>query len=133
MTVTGTEFRRSTALVLILLSGLAFAGCSGLLTTQTDQLDNDDCLSEVKLDELADAIRGCDAVVAAHPHDPRPWSDRSLLHNLAGDQKAACEDIERAAALAGTSRGAASADEQLRLDIRVRLESCREQPPRKKD
>jgi hypothetical protein len=133
MTMSGNGFRRSAALLLILVPGLALAGCRGLVTTQTDQLDDKDCLDEVKLDRLADAIRQCNAVVAAHPLDPRPWSDRSLLHNLAGDQKAACEDIRRAATLLRTDHGAASADPQLRLDIRVRQESCREQAPRTMD
>lgn len=133
MTGIARGVRLHPAVLLVLLSGLILAGCREPPTSQVDPVENDDCLEEIRLDELAEAIRRCDAVVAAHPLDPRPWSDRSLLHSLAGDQKAACQDIERAAVLLGTASEAVPPDRQLRIDIRVRQESCREPPAKATD
>lgn len=78
----------------------------------------------MQLDQLAEQIRRCDAVVAAFPDNPAPLNDRYLLHSLAGNEVAACADISRAAALAH-SKPASSLDPQLRTDLKLRQELCR--------
>ena len=89
------------------------------------QVRSDDCLQTVQLDQLTEQIRSCDAVVAAFPTNPGPLNDRYLLHSLAGNEAAACADINRAAALA-RSKPPASLDPQLRTDLNLRQQLCRE-------
>lgn len=84
----------------VLLAGLV-AGCAEEPLPQR-RLSATDCLREVKLDRLAQALKRCDAVVAAFPRDPLPLNERYLLHTLANDEAAACRDMARATALAGT-------------------------------
>lgn len=89
------------------------------------QIRSDDCLQTVQLDQLTEQIRRCDAVVAAFPTNPGPLNDRYLLHSLAGNEMAACADINRAAALA-RSKAPASLDPQLRTDLKLRQQLCRD-------
>ena len=89
---------------------------------------SDDCLQAVQLDQLAEQIRRCDAVVAAFPTNPGPLNDRYLLHSLAGNEVAACADITRAAALA-RAQPPNRLDPQLRTDLALRQELCREPRP----
>jgi len=92
------------------------------------RISRDDCLGEVSLDRLKEAIARCDTVVAACPQDPQPLNERFLLHTLAEDDKAACRDIVRASELA-QKRPAASLDPLLRDDLRRRLADCRSLVP----
>ncbi len=117
--------------------------CSAPPIPQGERLRGDDCLRDVQIDDLQDSLRRCDAVVEAFPADPRPLSERFVLHTLNGDQAAACRDIEQAATLLEGLRTDAPAasepeeaseeepepEQQLAIDIRVRLESCRDKPP----
>ena len=105
---------------LLLLAG----GCAEEPLPQR-QVRSDDCLQTVQLDQLTEQIRRCDAVVAAFPTNPGPLNDRYLLHSLAGNEAAACADINRAAALA-RSKPPASLDPQLRTDLNLRQQLCRE-------
>ena len=105
---------------LLLLAG----GCAEEPLPQR-QVRSDDCLQTVQLDQLTEQIRRCDAVVAAFPTNPGPLNDRYLLHSLAGNEAAACADIKRAAALA-RSKPTASLDPQLRTDLNLRQQLCRE-------
>ena len=105
---------------LLLLAG----GCAEEPLPQR-QVRSDDCLQTVQLDQLKEQIRRCDAVVAAFPTNPGPLNDRYLLHSLAGNEAAACADINRAAALA-RSKPPASLDPQLRTDLNLRQQLCRE-------
>ncbi len=89
------------------------------------QLRSDDCLQNVRLDKLAEHIRRCDGVVAAFPANPGPLNDRYLLHSLAGHEAAACADIARAVELA-SSRPAGSLDAQLRTELNLRQQLCKE-------
>lgn len=89
---------------------------------------SDDCLQAVQLEQLAEQIRRCDAVVAAFPTNPAPLNDRYLLHSLAGNEVAACADIARAAALA-RAQPANRLDPQLRSDLALRQQLCQEQRP----
>ena len=90
-------------------------------------LSVDDCLTNVKLDQLDEAIQRCDRVVAAFPGQPQPLNERFLLHWLKGDETAACRDIRKAAALA-RNLPPARLDRQLRRDLELRLASCNEPP-----
>ena len=105
---------------LLLLAG----GCSEEPLPQR-QLRSDDCLQTVQLDQLTEQIGRCDTVVAAFPTNPSPLNDRYLLHSLAGNEAAACADINRAADLA-RSKPPASLDPQLRTDLNLRQQLCKE-------
>ena len=84
-----------------------------------------DCLREVDLEKLEEAIERCSKVVEAFPGDPLPLSERFLLHSLAGNNDAACRDISRAAELAG-QQPSKDVDPLLRKQLDLRLESCRD-------
>jgi hypothetical protein len=119
--------------MVVLAVTLALSGCSQEpVSLETDRLSQDDCLQEVKVDELAQALKLCDQVVSSFPRDARPLSDRFVLHTLNGDLDKACQDIEKAAALlkanAADQAAASAGDPQLETDIRVRRESCRDLP-----
>jgi len=89
------------------------------------ELTASDCLLEVDLDRLPEAIKRCNRVVTAFPAEPGPLNDRYVLHSLAGDDPAACRDIARAAALA-RKRPADSLDPLLRRDLELRQAACRD-------
>lgn len=91
------------------------------------RISRDDCLSEVKLDQLREAIARCDKVVAAFPKDPLPLNERYLLHTLAEDDRAACRDIVKAAALA-RRLPPERLDAMLRSDLKRRLADCQTAP-----
>lgn len=113
------------------LAGLLLAPLlAGLLTACAEQAlperrsSADDCLQDLKMDRLKDALQRCDRVVAAFPRDPRPLNDRSLIHTLAGDDRSACRDIARAVKLS-RALPPARLDSMLRQDLKVRSEACR--------
>jgi uncharacterized protein YceH (UPF0502 family) len=89
------------------------------------RLTRDDCLREVRLDHLEEALRRCDQVVAAFPRDPGPRNERFLIHTLRGDNDKACRDIAAAVKLAADVP-AERLDPLLRNDLRLRAASCRE-------
>ncbi len=109
-----------------LLAGLLLSACAEEPLPQRS-LSVDDCLTKVELDQLDEAIRSCDKVVAAFPGQPQPLNERFLLHWLKGDEKAACRDIRQAEALA-RRLPPAQLDRQLRRDLELRLASCSETP-----
>jgi hypothetical protein len=116
--------RRPIAGALLLSAVLLLGGCSRIEQPDTEQLSSDDCLNEMTVDDLKQALRHCDQVVAAFPDEPRPLSERFLLHNLNGDQASACRDIERAAVLAARLP-AVKLDPLLRSDLKLRQADCR--------
>lgn len=113
---------------------LTLAGCVAAEppTTESPRLRRDECLDEVKVDRLDQALEHCDRVVSAYPLEARPLSDRFVIHTLRGELARACQDIDRAAELlkaTGNGKPAKDADDpQLVTDIRVRQESCRDIP-----
>jgi hypothetical protein len=109
--------RRHSFLVATVGIVLLLSGCAEEALPQRS-LSIDDCLTNVKLDQLDEAIQRCDRVVAAFPGQPQPLNERFLLHWLKGDETAACRDIRKAARL----------DRQLRRDLELRLASCSEPP-----
>jgi hypothetical protein len=82
----------------------------------------DSCLATAQASALPQALEHCNAVVRAHPRDPRPLNDRFLLQTLLQNTPAACADIRRAAALLKEQPGPVQDD--LRDEVQVRLESC---------
>jgi len=75
--------------------------------------------------KLEQAIRHCDAVVAAHPQLPQPRNERALLLSLAGRNRAACRDSEAAAQLLARAPRSPAVDPQLVEEVELRLQSCR--------
>lgn len=95
------------------------------------RLSVDDCLTNVALDRLDQAIERCNRVVASFPGQPQPLNERFLLHWLKGDETAACRDIRQAQVLA-RRLPPARIDRLLRRDLELRVASCREpseEPP----
>jgi hypothetical protein len=87
------------------------------------RISADDCLSEVRMDRLKEALESCDQVVAAHPNDPLPLNERYVLHTLAEDDKAACRDLAKALDLARRIP-AGRLDPILRHDLQIRRADC---------
>jgi len=83
----------------------------------------DDCLRQVKLNEIKQAIERCNQVVKAFPREPQPLNERFLLHSLAGDEAAACRDIAKAQELARRVPEN-KLDRLLRNDLKLRTASC---------
>ena len=111
-----------------LLTGLLLAGLLGGCAEEPlpqRQISHKDCLSEVKLANLKEAIARCDKVVAAFPKDPLPLNERFLLHTLAENDRAACNDIQRAAELARQAPPG-RLDAVLRRELTLRQADCRE-------
>ena len=111
-------------LILMALAGLW--GCAEEPLPKP-KLSREDCLRGLDMKELKTAITRCDAVVAAFPRDPFPLNERFLLHTLNQDNRSACRDIVRAAALARQARPG-TVDELLRQDLKLRLASCQPRP-----
>ena len=103
------------------LAGLITACAEEPLPQQ--RISPDDCLSEVKMERLKQALERCDKVVAAYPNDPLPLNERYVLHTLAEDDKAACRDLARALELAGRIP-AGRLDPILRHDLKIRRADC---------
>jgi hypothetical protein len=91
------------------------------------RINRSDCLLTIDLDHLPEALRRCDAVVAAFPKDPGPLNDRFLLLILADKDAAACQDIRKAEALA-RALPARKMDSQLRQGLDLRLADCSATP-----
>lgn len=87
------------------------------------KVSSDDCLSEVRMGQLKEALKRCDQVVAAYPNDPLPLNERYVLHTLAEDDKAACRDLAKALDLARRIP-VGQLDPILRHDLRIRRADC---------
>jgi hypothetical protein len=111
------------SLLPLLLIATALAGCAEEPLPQR-RLSHDDCLREVRMEAIEEALRRCDQVVAAFPRDPQPLNERFLLHSLRGDVDKACRDIAAATRLAARLP-ADRLDPLLRSDLRLRAASCR--------
>jgi hypothetical protein len=110
-----------------LLLALLLAGCA-TSAPPPDKAEGpraDGCLQSVSLEKLEQAIRRCDAVVAAHPRLPQPRNERALLLSLAGRNLEACRDSAAAAQLLARLPRQPAPDPLLVEEIRFRQESCR--------
>ena len=109
-----------------LSTGLLLAGCMN--TPVAEQRPRgpgpDACLEKVNMDRLDDAIRRCDAAVAAHPRHPQPRNERALLLSLAGRNQLACRDSQAAAALLARAPAKPAPDPLLVEEIKLRSRSC---------
>ena len=125
-----TQLRRQAhrpgALVALVIASLLTACAEEPLPQR--RINRSDCLRTIDMGHLPEALRRCDAVVAAFPKDPGPLNDRFLLLTLADKDAAACQDIRRAAALA-RALPAQKLDSQLRHDLALRLADCPATPP----
>ncbi|MFM7360734.1 MAG: hypothetical protein ACKO25_02705 [Cyanobium sp.] len=119
-----THGRQRASVPLALLALLCLSACAEEPLPQR-KLSRDDCLLELRLDALKEALRRCDRVVAAFPKDPAPLNERFLIHSLRGEPQKACRDIAAATKLAATIP-AEKLDPLLRNDLRLRSESCRD-------
>ena len=119
-----SPWRRRCLGALPLLLAALLSGCAEEPLPQR-QISHDDCLSEVRMDQLKEAIGRCDKVVAAFPRDPLPLNERFLLHTLAENDRAACRDILQAAKLA-KAMPAARLDTVLRRELEMRQADCRD-------
>ncbi len=88
------------------------------------RLTVDDCLRHVELDRIQEALQRCDEVVKSFPREPQPLNERFLLHSLAGDDAAACQDIAKAKEVA-SKVPPNKLDRLLRNDLQLRSASCR--------
>ena len=113
-------------ILLALLGSLLLGACAEEPLPER-KLSIDDCLTNVTLDQLDEAIQRCDKVVAAFPGQPQPLNERFLLHWLKGDEQAACRDIRQADTLA-RRLPPGRLDRQLRRDLELRLTSCSDPP-----
>ena len=88
---------------------------------------SDDCLRDIRLDQVGEQLKRCDRVVAAFPTNPAPLNDRYLLRSLTGpdQERAACADIRRATVLARQAKPG-SLDAQLQTDLTLRLALCQD-------
>ena len=77
----------------MLLTGALLLQACGESDLPQRSLQADDCLREVNLQQLPQAIRRCDQVVARFPRDPAPRNERALLLSLNGQDQAACREI----------------------------------------
>ena len=126
MAARGTK--RSWVFAVLALGALGFfvAGCSEEPLPEAP-MRSDDCLRDIRLDQVGEQLKRCDRVVAAFPTNPAPLNDRYLLRSLMGpdQERAACADIRRATALARQAK-AGSLDPQLRTDLSLRLALCQD-------
>jgi len=122
------SFKRRCALVCLALMTMGFliAGCREEPLPEAP-MRSDDCLRDIKLDQLGEQLKRCDRVVAAFPTNPVPLNDRYLLRSLSGpdQERAACADVRRATALARQAKPG-SLDPQLRTDLTLRLALCQD-------
>jgi len=142
MSVTATDAKRRAGwseggwphkwpLGLALLVALQAVGCAEA-PLPNQGFRRDDCLRQVSLANLKQQLQRCSAVVEAFPNEPGPLNDRYLLHSLAGNDAAACEDLRRAIALA-QRRAPATLDPQLKRDLQVREPLCSPEASRPKE
>lgn len=104
------------------MAGVLLQSCSEADLPQRS-VQPDDCLRNMQLDQLQQALKRCDQVVARYPQDPAPRSERALLLSLNGQDQAACREIEAAHALARQARPG-SVDPLLASELRMRRQSC---------
>ena len=115
---------RRPLLTLVLCTATALLSSCSDAALPARSLQRDDCLRSVRLQQLQQAIARCNQVVARFSQDPQPRSERSLLLALAGDDQAACRDIEAAHQLAKRAKPG-SLDPLLAAEIDSRRRSCR--------
>ena len=132
ISVTATNPKHVFASVLIagvLLTGVSCRSRSAPTRALSEaELTPQACLEELDLNQLDQALRRCDQVVAAHRGDPVPLTDRSLLHTLMGQLERACLDVDKALIL--VKRQGKTADPMVSHELSVRQTSCKQRASR---
>ena len=88
------------------------------------QLKASSCLENINLERLDQALEYCDAVVASHPDNPVPLTDRSLIQTLMGRDDEACADVIQAISMLNGRNQ--SRDPLLQHELEVRQQSCKQ-------
>ena len=83
-----------------------------------------DCMSDLDLNKLDQALQRCNEVVDAHADKPAALADRSLLLTLMGKTDQACADVTQAMALLRQSKR--STDPMVEHELNVRHKSCKQ-------
>ena len=87
------------------------------------QVTTSSCLENLNLERLDKALEQCNAVVASHPDNPVPLTDRSLIQTLMGRDDEACADVSQAISLLNSRNK--SKDPLLKHELEVRQQSCK--------
>ena len=87
------------------------------------QVTTSSCLENLNLERLDKALEQCNAVVASHPDNPVPLTDRSLIQTLMGRDDEACADVSQAISM--LNKRNQSRDPLLKHELEVRQQSCK--------
>ena len=88
------------------------------------QVKASSCLENINLERLDQALEHYNAVVASHPDNPVPLTDRSLIQTLMGRDDEACADVSQAISLINNRNK--SRDPLLKHELEVRQQSCKQ-------
>ena len=109
----------------LLLTGL---GCRSRSEPKTATVSAEtsiaDCMSDLDLNKLDQALQRCNEVVDAHGDKPAALADRSLLLTLMGKTDQACADVTEAMALLRQNKG--STDPMVVHELNIRHKSCKQ-------
>ena len=109
----------------LLLTGL---GCRSRSEPKTATVSVEtsiaDCMSDLDLNKLDQALQRCNEVVDAHGDKPAALADRSLLLTLMGKTDQACADVTQAMALLRQNKG--STDPMVVHELNMRHKSCKQ-------
>ena len=109
----------------LLLTGL---GCRSRSEPKTATVSAEtsiaDCMSDLDLNKLDQALQHCNEVVDAHGDKPAALADRSLLLTLMGKTDQACADVTQAMALLRQNKG--STDPMVVHELNMRHKSCKQ-------
>ena len=120
-----SKWPQSALLIGVLL--LAIQACKKAENPQAaspnPQVTTSSCLENLNLERLDKALEQCNAVVASHPDNPVPLTDRSLIQTLMGRDDEACADVSQAISLLNSRNK--SKDPLLKHELEVRQQSCK--------
>ena len=109
----------------LLLTGL---GCRSrsepTCATVSPEISIADCMSDLDLNKLDEALQRCNEVVDAHGDKPSALADRSLLLTLMGKTDQACADVTQAMAL--LRQDSRTTDPMVVHELNVRHKSCKQ-------
>ena len=109
----------------LLLTGL---GCRSRSEPKTATVSAEtsiaDCMSDLDLNKLDQALQRCNEVVDAHGDKPAALADRSLLLTLMGKTDQACADVTQAMELLRQNKG--STDPMVVHELNMRHKSCKQ-------
>ena len=83
-----------------------------------------DCMSDLDLNKLDQALQRCNEVVDAYGDKPAAFADRSLLLTMMGKTDQACADVTQGLAL--LRKGSRTAEPMGVHELKVRHKSCKQ-------